>query len=59
LAATLDQAAGVATVTVRGDFDPITLARLRDRLAWMAGNCPQQLVLDLGRLTGSPTRSSP
>ena len=48
LVATVDQVAGVATVTVRGEFGPSGYSRLRDRLVWVAGNCPQRLVLDLG-----------
>ena len=48
LIATVDQAAGVATVRVRGDFGPAGYARLRDDLLWVAANCPRRLVLDLG-----------
>lgn len=47
LMATLDQMAGVATVTVYGDFDAFTFSRLRDRLVWVAANGPRLLVLDL------------
>jgi anti-anti-sigma regulatory factor len=49
LIATVDQAAGVATVTVRGEFRPSTYSRLQDRLVWAAENCPQRLVVDLGQ----------
>jgi hypothetical protein len=55
LIATVDQAAGVATVTVRGEFGPAGYARLQDDLLWVAANCPPRLVLDLGvsdRFTG-------
>ena len=55
LIATVDQAAGVATVTVRGEFGPAGYARLRDDLLWVVANCPRRLVLDLGvsdRFTG-------
>ena len=48
LIATVDQVAGVATVTIRGEFGPSSYSRLRDRLVWVAGNGPQRLVLDLG-----------
>lgn len=48
LIAVVDQVAGVASVTVCGEFDAFTFSRLRDRLVWVAGNCPQRLVLDLG-----------
>ena len=48
LIATVDQVAGVATVTVCGEFDSPAYYRLRDRLVWVAENCPQKLVLDLG-----------
>jgi len=48
LIATVDQVAGVATVTVRGEFEPFTYSRLRERLMWVAENCPQRLVLNLG-----------
>jgi hypothetical protein len=48
LIATVDQVAGVATVTVRGEFSPSAYSRLRDRLVWVAENCPRRLVLDLG-----------
>jgi anti-anti-sigma regulatory factor len=48
LIAAVDQAAGVATVTVRGEFDPSGYSRLRDDLLWVAANGPQRLVLDLG-----------
>jgi hypothetical protein len=47
LIATVDQMAGVATVTVRGELEPSTYSRLRDRLVWVAENCPRRLVLDL------------
>src|SRR5438046_415406 len=46
LIVTVDQVAGVATVTVRGEFGPSAYSRLRDRLVWVAENCPQRLVLD-------------
>ena len=48
LIATVDQVAGVATVMVRGEFGPPGYSRLQDRLVWVAENCPQKLVLDLG-----------
>lgn len=48
LIAFVDQVAGVATVTVCGEFDAFTFSRLRDRLVWVAGTCPRHLVLDLG-----------
>src|SRR5215469_2351902 len=48
LIATVDQVAGVATVTVRGEFGPSGYSRLQDRLVWVAENSPQKLVLDLG-----------
>jgi len=48
LIATVDQVARVATVTVRGEFGPSGYSRLLDRLVWVAENCPQRLVLDLG-----------
>lgn len=48
LIAFVDQVAGVATVTVCGEFDAFTFSRLRDRLVWVAGSCPRHLVLDLG-----------
>lgn len=48
LIAIVDQVAGVATVTVCGEFDAFTFSRLRDRLVWVAGSCPQRVVLDLG-----------
>lgn len=47
LVATVDQVAGVATVSVRGDLDPVSYARLRDRLAWVAEAGPRRLVLNL------------
>jgi anti-anti-sigma regulatory factor len=48
LIATVDQAAAVAMVRVRGEFGPAAYSRLRDDLLWVAANCPQRLVLDLG-----------
>ena len=48
LIANVDQAAGVATVTVRGEFDTSAYSWLRDDLLWVAANCPRRLVLDLG-----------
>jgi len=48
LIATVDHVAGVATVTVRGELGAFTYSRLRDRLVWVAENCPRRLVLDLG-----------
>lgn len=48
LIAIVDQVAGVATVTVCGEFDAFTFSRLRDRLVWVAGSSPRYLVLDLG-----------
>jgi len=48
LIASVDQVAGVATVTIRGEFGSSAYSRLRDRLVWVAENCPQKLVLDLG-----------
>ena len=50
LIATVDQVAGVATVTVRGELSPSACSRLRDRLVWVAQNCPQRLVLDFAGL---------
>jgi anti-anti-sigma regulatory factor len=44
----MDQIPGVATVTVRGEFDPSAYARLRDDLLWVAANGPRRLLLDLG-----------
>ena len=55
LIAVVDQVAGVATVTVCGEFGFSTCFRLRDRLLWVAACCPRRLVLDLGvsgRFTG-------
>jgi hypothetical protein len=48
LIAIVDQVAGVATVTVCGDFGSSSCSRLRDRLMWVAAFCPRRLVLDLG-----------
>jgi len=48
LIATVDQATGVATVTVRGEFGPSAYSRLQSDLLWVAANCPRRLVLDLG-----------
>jgi hypothetical protein len=48
LIASVDQVAGVATATIRGEFGSSAYSRLRDRLAWVAEPCPQKLVLDLG-----------
>lgn len=48
LIAVVDQVTGVATVTVCGEFDALTLSRLRDRLVWVGGTSPRRLVLDLG-----------
>lgn len=47
LVATVDQIARVATVTVHGELDPVSYARLRDRLAWVAEADPRRLVLNL------------
>lgn len=47
LVATVDQVARVATVSVHGELDPISYARLRDRLAWVAEAGPRRLVLKL------------
>lgn len=47
LVVTVDWAAGVATVVVNGELDPLACSRLRERLAWVAENCPRRLVLDL------------
>ncbi len=44
----MDQVAGVATVTVCGQFEPSTCSQLRDRLMWVATYSPRRLVLDLG-----------
>ena len=55
LIAIVDHVAGVATVTVCGEFDAFTFSRLRDRLTWVVADNPQLLVLDLGtsgRFTG-------
>jgi hypothetical protein len=55
LTATVDPAAGVATVTVRNrEFGPSAYSRLRDDLRWVAANGPQRLVLDLA-VTGQFT----
>jgi anti-anti-sigma regulatory factor len=54
LIATVDRAAGVATVTVRGELGPAADSRLRDDLLWVAANHPRRLVLDMsasGRFT--------
>ena len=48
LTATIDWSAGVATVAVRGDLDHATCRQLRERLAWVIGNRPRRLVLDVG-----------
>jgi hypothetical protein len=48
LIATVDQVAGVAIVTVRGELEPPIYSRLQDRLVWVAENGPQRLMLDLG-----------
>ena len=48
LIATVDQVAGVATVTVHGECSPSAYYRLQDRLVWVTQSCPQRLVLDLG-----------
>lgn len=48
LIATVDHVAGVATVTVRGEFGSAAYSRLQDRLVWVAANRPRRLVLDLG-----------
>jgi hypothetical protein len=48
LIVSVDQVAGMATVTVHGEFGPSASSRLRDRLVRVAGNCPQRLVLDPG-----------
>jgi hypothetical protein len=48
LIATVDQVAGVATVTIRGELEPPIYSRLQDRLVWVAENCPRRLMLDLG-----------
>jgi hypothetical protein len=47
LVVTVDWAAGVATVVVNGELDPITCSRLQERLAWVAENRPRRLELDL------------
>jgi hypothetical protein len=47
LIVTLNWPAGVATVVVHGQLDPITCSLLRERLAWVSENCPRRLVLDL------------
>lgn len=47
LVATVDQVARVATVSVHGELDPVSYARLRDRLAWVAEAGPRRLVLNL------------
>lgn len=43
----VDQVAGVATVTVRGEFGASAWSRLQDRLRWVAAYYPRRLVLDL------------
>jgi hypothetical protein len=48
LIATVDQVAGVASVTVCGEIGSSAYCRLRDRLVWVAANCPRRLALDLG-----------
>jgi hypothetical protein len=48
LTVTLDWAGGVARACVPGELDPLTCSQLRERLAWVAENRPQRLVLDLG-----------
>ena len=47
LTVTVNWAAGVATVVVHGELDPITCSQLQERLAWVSENCPRRLVLDL------------
>jgi hypothetical protein len=49
---TVDWAAGVATVAVRGELGPVTCSRVHDRLAWVLESCPRRLVLDLERVPG-------
>jgi hypothetical protein len=60
LTVTVDWAAGVATVAVRGELGPVTCSQVQDRLAWVLESCPQRLVLDLegvaGRFTGQVIR---
>jgi anti-anti-sigma regulatory factor len=47
LVVTVDWAAGVATVVVNGELDPLACSRLQERLAWVAESRPRRLVLDL------------
>jgi hypothetical protein len=49
---TVDWAAGVATVAVRGELGPVTCSQVHDRLAWVLESCPQRLVLDVQRVPG-------
>lgn len=52
LVVTVNWAAGVATVVVNGELDPITCSRLHERLAWVAENRPRRLELDLRGVAG-------
>jgi anti-anti-sigma regulatory factor len=38
---------GIATVTVRGELNPVTCGQVREQIASMMGDGPQRLVLDL------------
>jgi hypothetical protein len=49
---TVDWAAGVATIAVRGELGPVTCSQVHDRLAWVLESRPQRLVLDLQRVPG-------
>ena len=44
---TVTWAGGTATMTVHGELDPVAATEVRERLAAVAGNGPQRLVLDL------------
>lgn len=47
LIVTVDWAAGMATVAVRGELDARTCAAVQERLRWVMEIRPQRLVLDL------------
>lgn len=49
-AATATWAGRAATVTVHGSLDPDSASQARERIAEVAGNLPQWLVLDLTNL---------
>jgi len=46
-AVTVIWADGIATVTVRGDLDPVACSQVRKRIASMIGDDLNRLVLDL------------